>query len=100
MPSHWGLTAPSFLLNRQNQYLNGDVWNLMRNKLAHYNTFFRLSIQFISFSHLNYKFHFYDQEKDKISFTGSEFGHVNVLQGIIKLMQQRNILSPPLLTDN
>ena len=27
MPSHWGLTAPSFLLNGQNQYLNGDVWN-------------------------------------------------------------------------
>lgn len=100
MPSHWGVTAPSTLLNGHNQYLNGDVWNQpYENQIGTLQHIFQLSIKFISFSHLNYKFHFSDPDKDKISFTGSEFCHVNVLQGTIKLMQQRNITSP-LLGDN
>lgn len=33
-------------------------------KLAHYNTFSNLYTKFINFSHLNYKFHFSDQDED------------------------------------
>jgi len=35
-----------------------------QTKLAHYNIFFSLCIKFINFSHLNYKFHFSDQDED------------------------------------
>lgn len=52
------------------------------------------SVHFLS--HLNYNTSMI-KKKTRVHLQDHlEFGHVNVLQGIIKLMQQSNILSPPL----
>lgn len=57
-------TATSVLLNTINTLMGMFGINLMSSKLAHY-TFSRLCIKFITFSHLNYKFHFSDHDEDK-----------------------------------
>lgn len=66
-PSYWGITKPSALLNilTINILMGIPEINLMRTQLADYNVFSRVSIKFISFSHLNSKFHVSDQEKGK-----------------------------------
>lgn len=55
-----GFTPPSALLNRHNQYLNGGVWNQPSEyQIGMIQHVFRLWIKTITFSHLNYKFHFF-----------------------------------------
>lgn len=67
MPSHWRAHwTLNFLLKGHNQYLNDDVWNQpYENQIGTSQHFSRLSTKFMSFSHLNYKFHFSDQKRDK-----------------------------------
>jgi len=60
------ISTLSFLLKGHNQYLNGDVWNQpYENQIGTLQHFSRLSNKFMSFSHLNYKFHFSDPNEDK-----------------------------------
>lgn len=67
MSSHWRVHCTlSFLLKGHNQHLNGDIWNQpYENQIGTLQHFSRPSSKLMSFSPLNYKFHFSDQNEDK-----------------------------------
>lgn len=89
-----GFTSPSALLNRHHQYLNGDVWNNpLSTKVARYNTFPGSELRPLPFLIWIRFCFFLIKRKTSHTFISLEFCYVNVLQGTIKLMQQRNLTS-------